>query len=480
MRLYNENMTIPVDHGRSPATVTSWGAAGNVAGSMHLVECAGYRLLLDCGLIMGHRAEARHRNEHFPFSPDSINAVALSHAHVDHCGNLPTLVRQGFRGPVYCTPATRDLLPLMLADSAKIQEEDAAWLYNSGAAGKPVRPLYDHLDAEHAVDHCVTVSYDCWTMMAPGVAMSLLYAGHLLGSAMIHLRLAGAGAPGTVLFTGDLGRRGLPFLRDPVPVPAADVVLCESTYGGRFHPPLGRLREALRNAVRGTVERGGKVLIPAFSLGRAQVVVHFLNQGMQDGSLPRVPIFVDSGLAADVAAVYQKHLDELAVKEAVISPGEDDRGISNVRYVRSVEESRRLSTRRDSCVIVASGGMCEAGRIMNHFRHNIDDPRCSILLVSYQAPQSLGRKLLERGPVVYFDGKRWNKWAEVVDLTGFSGHADHDDLLKLLSPTASETKKVRLVHGEVEAGEALARSLRAAGFADVDLARYGESVEVGD
>jgi metallo-beta-lactamase family protein len=460
-------MTIPVLVGRAPASVTFWGAAQSVAGSMHLVEVAGRRVLLDCGLVLGHRAEARRRNQHFPFPPESIDAVLISHAHVDHCGNLPTLVKQGFRGPVYCTPATRDLMPLMLADSAKIHETEE------------VTPLYDSHDAARVAELCEAVPYGEWVSVVPGVRMKLVSAGHLLGSAMVHLHLSWVGGEGTVTYTGDLGRCGLPFLHDPSPVPAADLLICESTYGGRFHQPVSRLRETLQEVVTRTVGRDGKVLIPAFSLGRTQVVVHFIHQGMQNGSLPRVPIFVDSPLAANVARVYQRYPGELVNPHAVPSPEEDEKGNGNIHYVRSAEESRLLSTRQGPCVIVASGGMCEAGRILNHFKHNIDDPRCSVVLVSYQAPYSLGRKLLEKGPVVYFEGQRWNKWADVADLTGFSGHADHEDFLRLLGPAAAATKKVRLVHGEIEAAEALARSLRAAGFADVELAHYGEQVEIG-
>jgi metallo-beta-lactamase family protein len=435
---------------------------------MHLVEAAGRRVLLDCGLVLGHRGEARRRNEHFPFPPESIDAAIISHAHVDHCGNLPTLVKQGFRGPVYCTPATRDLMPLMLADSAKIHETEE------------ITPLYDSRDAARVDQHYEAVPYGEWAPVAPGVRMKLVSAGHLLGSAMVHLHLKGFGGAGTVTYTGDLGRRGLPFLHDPSPVPAADLLLCESTYGGRFHQPVPRLKEMLQEVVTRTVKRGGKVLIPAFSLGRTQVVVHFIHQGMQNGALPRVPIFVDSPLAANVAQVYQRYSGELVDPHAVPSPEEDEQGYGNIHYVRSAEGSRLLSTRRGPCVIVASGGMCEAGRILNHFKHNIDDPRCSVVLVSFQAPYSLGKKLLEKGPVVYFEGQRWNKWADVADLTGFSGHADHEDFLKLLGPIAAATKKVRLVHGEIEAAEALARSLRAAGFTDVDLARYGEPMGVGE
>jgi metallo-beta-lactamase family protein len=445
---------------------------------MHLLEVAGRKILLDCGLSLGHHPEARRRNRNFPFAPHEVEAVILSHAHVDHCGNLPTLVRQGFNGPVYCTPATRDLMAVMLADSAKIQEEDAAYRAVLGDAAHPEsRPLYTRHDAELAVERCVAVPYGPSRQITPDVRLRFVDAGHVLGSAMVVLTMAIPGGERTLIFTGDLGRRGLPFLREPVPVPEADLLICESTYGGRTHTPLERLVEQLADVVTRTVERGGKVLVPAFSLGRAQVVVYYLQRLMDAGRVPRVPLYVDSKLACDIAEVYRRHPDCLADPSLSWLEQEGHEG-GGVRYLRSIEDSRRLSARSEPCVIVASGGMCEAGRVLGHLQRVIDDPRCTIVLVSYQAPQSLGQKLLERGPTVRFLGRQWNKWAEVVDLNGFSGHADHNDFLSLLGPSAGRTKKVRLVHGEPAAAACLAEALRERGFDEVTVPERGETVSL--
>jgi metallo-beta-lactamase family protein len=450
-------------------TVTFWGAARAVTGSLHLVEAAGCKLLLDCGLVLGHHPDARQHNRLFPVVPDEIDAVVLSHAHVDHCGNLPHLVRQGFRGPIYCTPATRDLLAVMLADSARFQERDD---FVQHVLEQPPQALYTHPDVAETVARCVAVPYDRRHEIRPGVELRLADAGHILGSATVALTFTGGGRGWRLAFTGDLGRRGLPLVRDPAPLPAADLLLCESTYGGRTHPPWPDTVAALAEVVRRTAERGGKVLIPSFSLGRTQVVVHVLRAEMAAGRLPPVPLFVDSRLSADISEVYAAHDGCLREPPAGAADWPE------VRYVRSLEESRELSAHRGPCVLVASGGMCEGGRSLHHLKDVIDDPRCSVVLVSYQAPHSLGRRLLERGPTVRFHGRKWNKWADVVELPGFSGHADHGDFLALLRPLAGRVARVRLVHGEEEQAEALAGALRAAGFADVAVPARGDVADV--
>jgi metallo-beta-lactamase family protein len=438
---------------------------------MHLVEVGSQRLLLDCGLVRGRREEARQRNAHFPFEPAAIDAVILSHAHVDHCGNLPNLIRQGFRGPIYCTPATRDLTAIMLADSGRIQEEEAvvARVAGSSRSTEP-DPLYTRSDAGRAIDHCIPIPYEHDFALSADVQLRFLDAGHILGSAITVLTCAGAGRTHRLTFTGDLGRRGLPFLRQPSPVPAADLIICESTYGGRRHDSLEVMAAKMANVVRGTVARGGKVLIPAFSLGRTQVVLHFLRRWMRDGILPQLPIYVDSPLAAEIAAVYERYADAF---EAQLTAG-----LPPVHYFESHEEARTASTQAEPCIIVASGGMCEGGRITHHLRLHLDDPRSSIVLVSYQAPHSLGAQLLELRPTVRFHGRTWNKWAEVVSLNGFSGHADHDDFLALLGPALAETGKVRLVHGEPPQAEALAADLRRISSADVAVPHREEHVRV--
>jgi metallo-beta-lactamase family protein len=448
---------------------------------MHLVEVGGQKVLLDCGRAMGPRSDPRRRHVAFPFRPAEIDAVVLSHAHLDHCGNLPHLVRQGFDGPIYCTPATRDLVALMLDDTARLHEADARVLrvLEREGADPEVQTLLSHEDVSGTLGQFVPVAYDEPRPIGEGVTLRLVDAGHLLGSAMVALSARRGGREHRLTFTGDLGRRGMPLLRDPAPVPEADLLICESTYGGRVHEPLARTTDALAGAARRTLARGGKVLIPAFTLGRTQTVVSCLLEAMRDGRVPEAPVYIDSPLAADVADVYRRHpecLDDRTLRQ--LREGDDPLD-GGVEYVRSADGSRDLAERREPCVIVAASAMCDGGRIVRHLKANLDDPRCSVVLVGYQAPDSLGRRLLEPRPTVRFHGRTWNLWAEVIDLDGFSGHADRNDFLDLLGPLAGRTAQVRLVHGEPDQAAALADALRARGFADVAIPLPGEAVRVG-
>ena len=449
-------------------TVTFWGAAESVTGSMHLLEWKGRRVLLDCGLVRGPRHEERQRNSRFPFDPASLDAVVLSHAHSDHCGNLPNLVHQGFQGPIYCTAATRDLLAVILPDSARIQEEEAVVAATVGRSGGVEQgPLFNRSDAGTTVDRCITLAYGAAAEVVPGLRLRFLDAGHILGSAVVCLTAAAAGREHTITFTGDLGRRGLPYLNDPPAVPAADLLVCESTYGGRTHDTVDAMASRVAEVVTRTADRGGKLLIPAFSLGRTQVVLHFLRRWTEEGLLPRLPLYVDSPLAARISGIYARHPDGFLPGEAPGGP--------TPHYLASREETDDATTSPGAAIIVASGGMCDGGRILQHLRHHVDDPRASILLVSYQAPGSLGAQLLERRPTVRFVGKKWNKWAEVIQVSGFSGHADQNDFVALLGPAAAGTGRVRLVHGEPDQSAALAKTLRKHGFADVEVARREET-----
>lgn len=454
--------------------VTFLGAAQSVTGSMHLFEANGQRLLFDCGLVIGKSPQVRERNRTFPFDPASIDAVLLSHAHVDHCGNLPNLLRQGFAGSIYCTRPTRDLLGIMLTDSARIQEEQSYVNAVVGLAECMSGQLYDRSDVRRTLDRCVPVAYDTPVEVGPGLVARFIDAGHLLGSAMIHVT-AQNGRPHTVTFTGDLGRTELGFLKPPAALPASDLILSESTYGGREHQSLDELTRRLEEVVRQTVERGGKVIVPAFSLGRAQLVLYYVQHFMREGRIPRVPIFVDSPLAADIVEVYRRYPEHLSdpVRAEYLDPASP-----LVHYIRGHDESRALSAERGPCILIASGGMCEAGRVVNHLEQNIDDPRSTIVLVSYQAPGSLGKRLLERGPKVRFRGRHWNKWADVVDLNGFSCHAGHSELLDYFRPLQEGQPRICLVHGDVAQQEALADSLKAEGFAEVFIPGHGEQVRV--
>jgi len=462
-------------------SLSFWGAAGGVSGSMHLIEIGNHKILLDCGLHQGRREEARQRNNHFPFHPDQIDAVVLSHAHIDHCGNLPTLIRQGFNGPIYCTPPTRDLLRIMLHDSAKIQEEDAAHLNIARNYAEPwVQPLYTQHDVDRVLSQAVAVPYGRTMDVTRSARFRFIEAGHILGSAMVHFQLASPDRERTLTFSGDLGRRGMPILKATGEIPAADLLVCESTYGNRLHPSFTQTTEKLYDAVRMTVEKGGKVLIPAFSLGRTQLIIHVLQQGLRSGKVPRLPIFVDSPLASEVADVYRAHPECLTPDvAAAIREGHGLLGGDGIHYVREFEESARIATLPGPAVIIASSGMCDAGRIQQHLKMVVDDPRCTIILVSYQAFGTVGRRLLEPKPTIRFQGRDWNKWIEVVHLDGFSGHADKKDFAEYLSPLVGEVGKIRLIHGEKEQAAALAEMLRGLGFRDVAVPEPGDRVAIG-
>jgi metallo-beta-lactamase family protein len=462
-------------------TVTFWGATRTVTGSLHQVEACGKTLLLECGMFQGHRAESYRRNREFPLRPKDVDAVLLSHAHIDHCGNLPNLVKQGFSGPIYCTPATRALAAVMLGDAAKIHEEDAVYLNRHREKGEPrVEPLYDGRDVYRTLLLLRAVLYDTPVSVGKGLEATFTDAGHLLGSAMIHLRIDGPDGERSVTFTGDRGRPGLPILRDPAPVPPADLLISESTYGGHTHEPVEETAERLGEVVRKTAERGGKVLVPAFAVGRTQTVVYFLHQLLNAGRLPDLPVYVDSPMAARATEVFRAHpecYNEQTLR--LLREHPDLFGERLIRYVETVNESIALNDRREPCVIVSASGMCEAGRILHHLKHNIEDPRNTVLIVGYQAANTLGRRLVEHQPEVRILGRVVPVKAEVVVLNGLSSHADHPELLRSLGPLAGSTRHVRLVHGEPERAAALAEALRAAGFKDVAVPDRGEVVTVG-
>lgn len=462
------------------AAVIFHGAAHTVTGSMHLVEAGGRKVLLDCGLVRSPGVAGPHLPA-WPFLPASLDAVVLSHAHLDHCGALPALVRQGFAGPIYCTAATRDLLGLMLGNSARIQEEEAHIRGIIGTAAAPEARRFTAADVQRTLGACIPVAYEQPITILGDIGLRFADAGHILGSATVVLGLPGQGRDETVVFSGDLGRRGAPLLRDPTPLPPASLLICESTNGDRAFDPLPAAAAALEELARRTIGRGGKVLIPAFSLGRTQTLVHVLSEAVRQGRVPEVPVFVDSPLAAAIGEVYRQHPEALreGVTAALGHP-EESAGPPGevVRYVRSVEESLVVSTRREPCIVIAPGGMCEGGRIVRHVKLNVDDPRCSIVLVGYQAPHTLGHRLLKPGPTVRIHGRNWNRWADVVEMPGFSGHPDQGELLALLESAAGRCGKVRLVHGEPEAAETLAWALRRRGFTDVAVPRPGERVSL--
>ncbi len=448
---------------------------------MHRVDVLGQSLLLDCGFFQGHRAESRLRNEKFPFRPRDIDAVLLSHAHVDHCGNLPNLVKQGFAGPIYCTPATRALAAVMLGDSAKIQEEDADYLNRKRAKGEPpILPLYTGREVYLTLLRLKAFPYGEPFAVGPGLEAMFVDAGHLLGSAMVQLRLDLPGGERRLTFTGDLGRPGLPILCDPAPVPPAEFVISESTYGGHTHEPVDETAERLGEVVRQTADRGGKLIIPAFSVGRTQTIVYFLHQLTNAGRLPRIPIYVDSPMAVRATEVFRAHPECFnAATLQLLETDPDLFGDRQVHYVEKVHDSIALNDHPGPCVILSASGMCEAGRVLHHLKHNVENPRSTILIVGFQAPNTLGRRIVERRPELRILGRSFALKAEVVVLNGLSSHADHGGLLQALTPLLGKAQRIRLVHGEPERSAALAEGLRGLGFADVEAPDRGERALLG-
>ncbi len=458
------------------------GAVRTVTGSAHLLQVNGEGVLLDCGLFQGRRAESRVRNEHLAFDPAGIRAMLLSHAHIDHSGNIPTLVREGFAGSIYSTAATRDLCSAMLRDSAYIQEQDAAYLNRKRkrSGEPPVTPLYTTADALNSLDSFVSMSYGRTFDVASGVRATFLDAGHMLGSAITVLDLEENGKRLRLCYSGDLGARGRPIVRDPALAHDIDVLIIESTYGNRLHEPPSEADTRLEEIVNETWQRGGKVVVPAFAVGRTQTLVYRLHQLMLRGSIPELPIFVDSPLAINVTEVFRLH-PECYDKETAgfLADTGDPFGFERLRYVRSVEESKQLNYLEGPAVIISASGMAEAGRILHHLKNNIPDPRNTVLLVGFQAEHTLGRKLLDRLPVVPILGEQVPLRAQVETIRGYSAHADREGLLNWVQAVRGERlRQVYVVHGEPEESQALAEGIRELGL-KVLVPEPGETVKLG-
>lgn len=448
------------------------GAAREVTGSCHILRVGGQTVLLDCGMFQGHRQESREKNQTLPLPVEQIDAIVLSHAHIDHSGRLPFLVRHGYRGPIYCTAATRDLCAVMLADSAHIQEKDAEFLARRHR--DVAEPLYAMRDAAVAVEQMIGVTYDATIDITPGIRVSFTDAGHILGSASVVLDCTEDGEKKRVVFSGDVGRAGLPIIRDPQPpTGGADVVLLESTYGDREHPSVGDARDQLADVIRRTAARGGKVLVPAFSVGRTQELVYDLHVLVRAGAIPEIPIFVDSPLAIDATTVFAMHPEIFDQSEELVQRVRDLFRFTQVQYTRDASESKALNARRGPMVIIAASGMMEAGRILHHLAHNAADSRTTILVVGFQAEHTLGRRVVERAPMLRVLGEEIQLRAEVVVLGGYSAHGDRHELQHWLDAVRAGNVKnaapvVHLVHGEAEAQDAFAVQLRAVGYSAVN------------
>jgi metallo-beta-lactamase family protein len=462
--------------------LTFWGAAQTVTGSLHLVETGGKRVLLDCGLFQGRRAEANRLNREFPVAPASVDAVLLSHAHIDHSGLLPKLWRDGFRGRIYSTHATRDLCAAMLADSAHIQEKDSEWVNRRERRRGPdqVEPLYGRADAEATLEAFVGVDYGASFSPLAGVDVEYRDAGHILGSATMALTIREGGRTVKLGFTGDVGRPRRPILRDPEPMPDCDWLICESTYGGKVHEPTEVAKDRLARVVGETAARGGKVIIPAFAVGRTQEIVFRLDQLANAGKLPPVPVFVDSPLAVNVTDIFRAH-PECYDEElrAYMTSDPNPFGFSRLTYIRDVAESKKLNESRLPMVIISASGMCEAGRILHHLRNNIEDPRNTVLIVGFCAPHTLGRRIVQRQSDVKIFGELYKLRAKVDVINAYSAHADEPELVSFVSHMDPERlRKIFLVHGDPTRQLALADAVVAAGYARPLAPARGESFEL--
>lgn len=440
------------------------GAAREVTGSCHILRVGGKTVLLDCGLFQGKRKESEVKNRVLPLPVEQIDAVVLSHAHIDHAGRLPFLVAQGYRGPIHATPATRDLCAIMLSDSAHIQTKDAEFLRKR--KGITIEPLYEEADVAATMRQMRSVPYDTPFDVVPGVRATFTEAGHILGSASVLLECTEDGRAVRLVFSGDVGRSGLPIIRDPAPPRGADVVIMESTYGNRDHAPMEDAREQLASVVRETAQRGGRILIPAFAVGRTQEVVYDLHALMKDGRIPEIPVYIDSPLAIEATSVFAMHPEIFDTGEEFVRRVHDLFDFPQVHYTRDVEESKALNQMRGPMVIVSASGMAETGRIVHHLANGAGDPRNTILIVGFQAEHTLGRRIVERRPMIKVHGDEIPLRAEVAVLNGYSAHGDRTELTAWLDALRGDAAapRVLLVHGEPEAQDAYAAQLATRGY----------------
>ena len=462
--------------------ITFLGAAGEVTGSQHLIETDSRRILLDCGLFQGRREETYLKNSQFAYPPESLDAVFLSHGHMDHCGNIPRLYSKGYRGPVFCTSATADIAEIMLKDSARIQQEDARYLERKlQEKHPPVEPLYSEDDVKGVAKLFERLDYHEWHELGDDLKVRFLDAGHILGSAIIELKIKDQREWRHMVFTGDLGRRDLPLLRDPEPIEGCEILISESTYGNRVHEKASDLKEELHQILDEASRVEGRVIIPAFSLGRTQQIIYYLNALFNENRLPHIPIFVDSPLSTRLVSVYRHHIREMDddVQE-VIESDRDPFGFSLLDYVSTREESIALNKRKGAFVVIAGSGMCENGRVRHHLKNGIEQVENTIVLMGYQAAHTLGRRLMNRDPKVKIFDRYYQVKAKVVQLSGLSGHADVVDFKWWYEESAKRGNigQVFLVHGEPNSATALSELIRDQCDLEPIIPQYQQSFEV--
>jgi len=458
------------------------GGAQSVTGTCHLITVQGRKILLDCGLYQGKRSESFSRNRELPFDAAAVDAMVLSHAHIDHSGNIPNLVKSGFKGSIYCTHATRDLASIMLQDAGHIQEKDAEYV-NKKHEKKglpPIEPIYTVKDTLLSLEHFVSLNYHRPIKLFEDITVTFYDAGHILGSAVSLLEIRENGRDLRLVFSGDLGRPNMPILRDPDVLLDADVLLTESTYGGRSHDDYDTVHDKLARIVNETYRRRGKVIVPAFSVGRTQDLVYALHKLTMENKIPSQPIFVDSPLSVNATDIFREHPEcyDDETRE-MVNNNQDPFGFNRLQYIKDVEESKKLNSLSEPCIIISASGMCEAGRILHHLANNIEDERNTILIVGFMAENTLGRRLVEKNPIVKIFGESLQLRAQVFKLNAFSAHADHDELLAYISRFDRERlKNIFVLHGEPPQSEALAEGLGSIGFSNIRIPQMGEKVEI--
>ncbi|MCK4428695.1 MAG: MBL fold metallo-hydrolase [candidate division Zixibacteria bacterium] len=457
------------------------GATKSVTGSMHILECNGEKVLVDCGLFQGRREESNYRNRNFPFDPKSIERVVLSHAHIDHSGNLPNLVKNGYKNSIYSTFATRDLCLVMLKDSAYIQEKDAEYLNKRKKRQglPPIEPLYNTNDVDRSLSLFRGIGYRKGFYVTADVKLTFFDAGHILGSALSLFDISENGKNIRLAYIVDLGRKNLPILKDPEMIEDIDFMIIESTYGNRLHDDLKGTDEKLAKIVNDTISKGGKIIIPAFSLGRTQDIVYSLNRLQDAGKIPRIKVFVDSPLSVNVTEIFKLH-PECFDKETnqIIALRENPLGLKDIRYITDVEESKKLNYIEEPCIIISASGMCESGRILHHLKNNIEDTKNTILVIGFLARDTLGRKIVERREKIKIFGEEYRLRAGVEAIDAFSAHADRDELLEYVNHTKNSLKGVFVVHGEEKQSQALADGIKNLGIQDVMVPDLGQEVTI--
>lgn len=441
-------------------TITSFGAAEEVTGSAHLLQVNGVKILLDCGMIQGGRADSFTRNLDHAKKLRDVDMIILSHAHIDHSGNLPTVVKKGFRGPIYTSLATADLCSIMLRDSARIQEKDWEYMHAQSTGMVSDEPLYTEDDAIEVGKLFVGLPYDMAKEISPGVRLTLHNAGHIIGSALVELTINENGKVTKLGFTGDLGRKGMPIIQDPYQWSELDYLITESTYGGRLHDNYQEVQDKLLPVIHEAIAKRSKIIIPAFAVERTQEIIYHLNLLQKQAKIPCLPIYVDSPLAVNATDIFRRHPEcfDQETYQKFLNEKEDPFGFGCLHYIHTADESKELNYKKGPMIIISASGMCESGRILHHLRNTIENPDNIILVVSFMAQNTLGRAIAERHNIVRIFGQPYHLRAKVQIINSFSAHADHQEIIDYIKPIKG-LKEIFIVHGEPQSASAIKYAL---------------------